>query len=63
MTPMSQFENAVENAEEQVSPSVTQQFQHDYSFNLTSIVPPQPPKWKQGDHLYEDFLKVQKILH
>ena len=44
--PMSQFENAVENAEEQVSPSVTQQFQHDYSFNLTGIVPPQPPKWK-----------------
>ena len=33
---MSQFENAVENAEEQVSPSVTQQFQQDYSFNLTS---------------------------
>ena len=40
--PASQFENAGE----QISPSVTQQFQHDYSFNLTGIVPPQPPKWK-----------------
>ena len=55
---MSQFENAVENAE-QVSPNVTQQFQHDYSFNLTGIVPPQPPKWKQVDHLYEDFKKFK----
>ena len=30
---------------------------HDYSFNLTGIMPPQPPKWKQVDHLYEDFKK------
>ena len=52
---MSQFENA-----EQVSPSVIQQFQQDYSFNLTSIVPPQPPKWKQVDHLYEDFKKFKR---
>ena len=35
------------------------QFQHDYSFNLTGIVPPQPPKWKQVDHLYEDFKKLR----
>ena len=41
-------------------PSVTQQFQHDYSFNLTGIVPPQPPKWKQVDHLYEDFKKFKR---
>ena len=37
-----------------------QQFQHDYSFNLTSIVPPQPPKWKQVNHLYEDFKKFKR---
>ena len=61
---MSQFENAVENAdgnaEEVGNQGVTQQFQHDYSFNLTSIVPPQPPKWKQVDHLYEDFKKFKR---
>ena len=33
---------------------------HDYSFNLTGIVPPQPPKWKQVDHLYEDFKKFRR---
>lgn len=33
--------------------------QYDYSFNLTGIVPPQPPKWKQVDHLYEDFKKFK----
>ena len=33
---------------------------HDYSFNLTGIVPPQPPKWKQVNHLYEDFKKFQR---
>ena len=54
--PMSQFENA----EEQVSPSFILQFQQDYSFNLTGIVPPQPPKWKQVDHLYEDFKKFKR---
>ena len=27
----------------------------DNSFNLTGIVPPQPPKWKQVDHLNKDF--------
>ena len=27
----------------------------DYSFNLTGITLPQPPKWKQVNHLYEDF--------
>ena len=31
----------------------------DYSFNLTGIVPPQIPKWKQADHLYEDFKKFR----
>ena len=30
------------------------------SFNLTGIVPPQPPKWKQVDHLYEDFKKFKQ---
>ena len=54
--PMSQFENA----EEQVSPSVTQQFQQDYFFNLISIVSPQSPKWKQVDHLYKDFKKFRR---
>ena len=54
--PMSQFENA----EEQASPSVIQQFQQDYSFNLTGIVPLQPPKWKQVDHLYKDFKKFKR---
>ena len=45
-----QFDNA-----DEIGPRVIQQFQHDYSFNLTGIMPPQPPKWKQVDHLYEDF--------
>ena len=31
----------------------------DYSFNLTGITPPQPPKWKQVDRLYEDFKKFK----
>ena len=40
---------------------VIQQFvQHDYSFNLTGIVLPQPPKWKQVNHLYEDFKKFRR---
>ena len=52
-----QFDNAEGNAHAQ-SPKV--QFQHDYSFNLTGIVPPQPPKWKQVDHLYEDFKKFKR---
>ena len=43
---MEQFENAGET-----NPRVIQQFQHDYSFNLTGIVLPQPPKCKQVDHL------------
>ena len=50
-----QFDNAEGNAQ---SPRV--QFQHDYSFNLTDIVPPQPPKWKQVDHLYGDFKKFKR---
>ena len=32
----------------------------DYSFNLTGIVPPQPQKWKQVNHLYEDFKKCRQ---
>ena len=36
---------------------------HNYSFNLTGIVLPQLPKWKQVDHLYEDFKKFQKKFH
>ena len=31
----------------------------DYSFNLRGITPPQPPKWKQIDQLYEDFKKFK----
>ena len=49
-----QFKNA-----EQANPRVIQQFQQDYSFNLTGI-PPQPPKWKQVDHLYKDFKKFKR---
>ena len=53
-----QFGNVeTENTHTQ-SPRV--QFQHDYSFNLTGIVPLQPPKWKQFDHLYEDFKKFKR---
>ena len=52
---MEQFENA-----DETSPRVIQQFQHDYSFNLNGIVPPQPPKWRQVDHLYEDFKKFKR---
>lgn len=33
---------------------------HDYSFNLTGISLPQPPKWKQADYLYKDFKKFQR---
>ena len=32
----------------------------DYSFNLTGITPPQPPKWKQVDQLYKDFKKFKR---
>ena len=32
----------------------------DYSFNLTGMAPPQPPKWKQVDHSYEDFKKFRR---
>ena len=52
---MDQFENT-----DETNPRVVQQFQHDYPFNLTGIVPPQPPKWKQVDHLYEDFKKFKR---
>ena len=41
--PQTQF-GQFENAEEQANPRVIQQFQQDYFFNLTGIVPPQPPK-------------------
>ena len=51
-----QFEN-VDNTHTQ---KTQVQFQHDYSFNLTGIVPPQPPKWKQVNHLYEDFKKFKR---
>ena len=54
--PMDQFENT----EEQANPRVIQQFQQNYSFNLTGIVPPQPPKWKQVDHFYKDFKKFKR---
>ena len=54
-----QFDNADANENAQ-SPRVIQQFQHDYSFNLTGIVPPQPPKWKQVNHLYKDFKKFKR---
>ena len=54
--PLDQFENA----EELGTQAVNQHIQHDYSFNMTGIVPPQPPKWKQVDHLYEDFKKFSR---
>ena len=53
---MSQFENTEEPGDQ----GVGQRIQHDYSFNLTGIVPLQPPKWKQVDHLYEDFKKFKR---
>ena len=49
-----------ENAEEQTNTGVIQHIQQDYSFNLTGISPPQPPKWRQVDHLYEDFKKFRR---
>ena len=49
------FDEQFENAEEMDNQGVNQHIQHDYSFNLTGIIPPQPPKWKQFDHLYEDL--------
>ena len=54
-----QFDNVDANAEGNAQSSKVQ-FQHDYSFNLTGIVPPQPPKWKQVNHLYEDFKKFKR---
>ena len=53
-----QFDNAEEprNTPPMIHP--VQQLQ-DYSFNLVGIVP-QPPKWKQVDHLYEDFKKSKQ---
>ena len=64
-SPMSQFDGADPDVNDKlVNQTVIQQsVQHDYLFNLTGIVPPQPPKWKQVNHLYEDFKEVQKILH
>ena len=56
-----QFNNAEEPRNTPMMHPV-QQLQ-DYSFNLTGIVPPQPPKWKQVDHLYEDFKKFKQFLH
>ena len=50
-----QFDSAKGNAQ---SPKI--QFQHDCSFGLTGIVPPQPLGWKQVDHLYEDFRKFKR---
>ena len=47
-----QFENVDNNTQNS--------WVHDYSFNLTGIVPPQPPKWKQVNHLYEDFKKFRR---
>ena len=54
------FDEQFENAEEMDNQGVNQHIQHDYSFNLTGIIPPQPPKWKQVDHLYEDFKKFKR---
>ena len=53
-----QFENVENTHTHTQSPKL--QFQQDYSFNLTSIVPPQSPQWKQVDHLYEDFKKFKR---
>ena len=60
--PMSQFDDAdLDGNDELNNQRVFQQsVQHDYSFNLTGIVPPQPPKWKQVNHLYEDFKKFKR---
>ena len=54
-----QFENALHEERVQNTPTTTPMagYVHDYSFNLTGIVTPQPPRWKQADHLYEDFKK------
>ena len=60
-----QFENALHEDEtpSNAVPMSGASHLHDYSFNLTGIVPPQSPKWKQVDHLYKDFKKVLEILH
>ena len=50
--------NQLENTVNEV-PGFVHTVQQDYSFNLTWITPPQPPKWKQVDHLYEDFKKFK----
>ena len=54
-----QFENALYEDEtpSNTVPMPGASHLHDYLFNLTGIVPQQPPKWKQVNHLYEDFKK------
>ena len=54
------FDDQFENADEADNPRIQQHVQQDYSFNLTGIVPPQPPKWKQVNHLHEDFKKFRR---
>ena len=59
---MSQFDDADLDVNDELNNQrvIQQSVQHEYSFNLTGIVPPQPPKWKQVDHLYEDFKKFKR---
>ena len=35
-------------------------YQQDYLFNLTGISLPQPPRWRQAEHLYDEFKKFQR---
>ena len=35
-------------------------YQRDYSFNLTGIALPQPPRWRQAEHLYDEFKKFRR---
>ena len=53
-----QFENALH--EDETPSNAIPGESYTCSFNLTGIMPPQPPKWKQVNHLYEDFKKFQR---
>ena len=52
-----QFDNADENAQ---SPRVIQQFQHDYSFNLSVLCHHNHQSGSKLTHLYEDFKKFKR---
>ena len=52
------FENALHVDRSDTVPLPRMGNLHDYSFNLTGIVPLQPPKWKQWSIIFMKILKM-----